>query len=434
MLLGVLAFGARALGRYFTVREVSLPDLVGLSEAEAIALVDELKLRPVPFRETVANAATGAVTSQSPVAGTVVREGRSISLGVNEPKANVAVPALIGLSKAEGTSLLADSGLSLGEVSYRFDEVAEDTVLEQSPKPGATLVPGESVTVVVSRGPDIPTVTMPNVSGLNIDAAKRRLAGLGFTNLDTVATSISFDRPLTVTDQLPQRGQAVPPSARVLLHYSLSPTTAVQVPYLNGMSLGRAQNLLRASGLSLGAVSYIADPAQPGGVVSYEPASYTLSRAPVALTLNSANAPIDPPMSYPNQMGNFNFGFPDSAGGPSYIPGPPGTQSPASGQLPGPGQPVTLPTTAQTDETAPPALIDGQRNVPFDFDPTKLGMSNLINQAYTLRLNVIDDSGERTVFEDVVSAGVPVHLDVTVYGDATLQTYVNDSLFLAWNP
>ena len=436
LLLGVLAFGAGALGRYFTVQEVSLPNLVGLSEAEAVDLLTELELRPVPFSESVPNAATGVVTSQSPLAGTIVREGRSISLGVNEPKASVSVPRLVGVTRDDSASQLEGLGLAVGEVRYSFNDAAEGLVLEQTPLPGTTLSPGESVDIVVSRGPDIPTITMPNVRGLTIDEAKRRLAGLGFTNIDTTATSISFDRPLSVTDQIPSSGEAVPPNARILLHYALSTSTVVQVPYLNGMSLGRAQNLLRASGLSLGSVSYITDPNQPGGVVSYEPASYTLSRAPVSLTLNSSGTPMDPPMGFSNQMGNLDFSFPGGANGPSIIPGPPGTQSPISGQLPGPGQPVTLPSEAQANnpEITTPVIVDGQRNVPFDFDPNKLGMANLINQAYTLKLKVVDERGERTVFEDVVSAGVPVHLDVTVYGDATLQTYVNDSLFLAWNP
>ena len=440
LLIGVLAYGAGALGRYFTVQEVSLPNLVGLSEAEAVDLLTELELRPVPFSENVADAVTGAVTSQSPLAGTIVREGRSISLGVNEPKESVTVPRLVGVARDDSTRQLENLGLSLGEVRYSFNEAAEGLVLEQSPKEGAVLNSGESVAIVVSRGPDIPTVTMPNVRGLSIDAAKRRLAELGFNNIDTTATSISFDRPLTVTDQLPISGEAAPPSARILLHYSLSSSTVTQVPYLNGMSLGRAQNLLRASGLSLGSVTYITDPAQPGGVVSYEPASYTLSRAPVALTLNSSGTPIDPPGGFPNMQGNLNFSFPNGANG-ATLPGPPNASSgqiteglPGSG-LPGPGQPVTLPTSPQAEgEATAPILVDGQRNVPFDFDPTKQGMTNLLNEAYTLTLKVNDDRGERTIFDDVVSAGAPVHLDVTVYGDARLQTYVNGNLFFAWNP
>ena len=61
-------------------------------------------------------------------------------------------------------------------------------------------------------------------------------------------------------------------------------------------------------------------------------------------------------------------------------------------------------------------------------------MQSLRDQAYILTLEISDEEGERTAYDQTLSAGEAVYLDVAVYGDAILQTYVNGVLYLAWNP
>ena len=452
-------YAGMSLVRYFEVAEVQLPDLVGMDKDTAAAQLTELGLEPVTFSEVVASASVNAVTSQSPRPGATVREGRSVSLGVNPPAASVAVPALGELSEGQARVVLNDLGLELGEVAYTFDDAPEGQIITQTPEQGAALAAGATVDVVVSRGPDVAKVRVPQVRGLNVEAAKRRLSSLGFTNIDTTATSVSFDRPLTVTNQVPTPGEEVPLSTQIMLQYSLSTRTVVRVPTLTGLPLGRAQTLLRSTGLTLGPVSYINDPEQPGGIVSYQPDDATLNGAPVGLTINSSGSPSESAFSpfsnspdttftvepdvldiTPNDAlsaspdSSDSFGNSSTSDSDRFSDAGNSTDSFADSAPGSSGSPPTITPNSGTSLGQVPGATGDARTLPFTFDPTNLGMGSLANRDYKLALRVIDDEGERTIFEEIVPPGGIVSTSVTVYGDALLQTYLNDILFQAWNP
>ena len=65
------------------------------------------------------------------------------------------------------------------------DTVAEGQVVKTDPKAGSTLAYGSTVTLYVSKGPEIKTVSVPNVVGSKIDNAKSaiRNAGLKVGNI-----------------------------------------------------------------------------------------------------------------------------------------------------------------------------------------------------------------------------------------------------------
>ena len=449
-----------------------MPDLVGADKDDAAAQLTELGLEPVTFSEVVASASVNTVTSQSPRPGATVREGRSVSLGVNPPAASVALPSLNEMSEGEARVALNELGLELGKVTYTFDDAPEGQIIAQTPEQDAALAVGATVDIEVSRGPDVAKVAVPQVRGLNVDAAKRRLNGLGFTNIDTTATSVSFDRPLTVTNQVPTPGEEVPTSTQIMLQYSLSTRMVVRVPALTGLPLDRAQTLLRSTGLALGPVSYINNPEQPGGIVSYQPEDTTLSGAPVGLTINSSGTPsesafspfsnapdttftVEPDVldSIPNDAlsappdtsDSFNsdsssgsadrFNDSDTLSDNTARDNATGDDTIGSDSDSSPNNTPTISPNAGSPVGQVPGATSNARTLPFTFDPTNLGMGSLANRDYKLALKVIDDEGERTVFEEVVPPGGIVSTNVTVYGeDAMLQTYLNDILFQAWNP
>lgn len=417
-LLALLASASLILRNYLKVSEVELPDLIGVPIDEAQRALRALGLEPLTFSEAVPDAPQGTVVSQSPGAGTVVLAGRSVSLGVSQASDAVRVPDLRGSTQEQAATLMSDMALAIGDVSFVFSELPEGQIVEQSPASGESLRPGATVDLVVSRGPDIAAKAVPDLTGMNIEAAKRRLQELGFTNVDTLAASVSFDEPFTVTDQAPQADEEVSPAARITLFYSLSTDTVVQVPDLAGLPLGRAQLLLRASGLALGGVSYLDDPAQPGGVVAFEPQGHTLRDTPVSVTVNRAGAPAQ------DALGDLGGGLEGLDLG--LTPGAPEGDA---------GVPDAEPTAPVAGDAAGEQPLEpGERVIRFDFDPRSLGMTSLQREAYQLTVVVKDDRGERTVIDQVVPAGQPVNTSVTVYGEALLQTFLNGIFFQAWNP
>jgi beta-lactam-binding protein with PASTA domain len=419
VVVATVFLGARVLSRYFAISEVVLPTLTGLGSEEARQTLQRLGLSSRMIPSPISDAPVNTVTAQSPQAGSVVREGRSVSLEVSTPT-NVTVPLLLGSTENQARNVLQQLALELGTISYDFsNDIPEGQIISQNPPPQTSVASRSEISISVSRGPNVPTVAMPDLRGQNIDAAKSRLRGLGFTNIDTVASSVSNDAPQTVTQQSPAAKQSVTVSTRVTLGYSLSSQIIRQVPSLIGLSLANAQVTLQNAGLIIGPVSFIEDPAQAKGIVTYAPSQFTLAGSPIMLTVNGYDptfTQIQPtPQGQPNTLGQ-----PNTPGQAQVVPpqGPPNqetlTQTPTG--------PATLPSA------------DGSREIPFTFDPGIIGISQLMNQDYNLRLSVTDDQGERELLNRKVPAGQKVNASFKVYGAATLQTYINDVLFMAWNP
>jgi beta-lactam-binding protein with PASTA domain len=409
VIAGTVFLGARVLSRYFAISEVQLPTLVGLNVDEAQQTLENLGLTARTIPSPVSDAPANTVISQSPGAGFMVREGRSITLEVSTPT-TVAVPSLVGSSDEEARNVLAQLALELGTVTYDFsNDVAEGLVVSQNPPPGTNVPVPSEISIAVSRGPNVPTVSMPDLRGQNIDAAKNRLRGMGFTSVDTVPSSVSNDAPQTVTQQSPAPRESITVSTRVTLGYSLSSQIVRQVPNLAGMSLVDAQTTLRNAGLTIGVMTFINDPAQVSGVVTYSPSQYTLANSPVMLTINGPvqSLPTVQPQQDPNQ--------------------PPQVVLQGS-----PNQAQATPTPSVPTATVNP---DGSREVPFSFDPGQWGISQLMDQDYKLRVSANDVQGEgRELINRTVPAGQPVSATLKIYGEATVQIYINELLFSAYNP
>jgi eukaryotic-like serine/threonine-protein kinase len=410
VIAGTVFLGARVLSRYFAVSEVQLPTLVGLNSEEARQTLESLGLTVKTIPSPVSDAPANTVTSQSPRAGFVVREGRSITLEVSTPT-TVAVPSLVGSSDDEARNVLAQLALELGTVTYDFsNDVQEGLIISQNPPPGTDVPVPSEVSIAVSRGPNVPTVSMPDLRGQNIDAAKNRLRSLGFTSIDTVPSSVSNDAPQTVTQQSPAAKQSVTVSTRVTLGYSLSSQIVRQVPNLIGMSLVNAQATLHNAGLTVGPLTFINDPAQQSGIVTYAPSRYTLAGSPVMLTVN--NEPVQTLQPFPTNPSDPNQ---------SSQPVPQGP-----------------PNQVQTPPSSTPAVlspgVDGSRDIPFTFDPQQYQISQFMEQDYNLKLLVTDEQGERELLNRRVSAGQSVSETLKVYGEAKVDMYINDVLFMGWNP
>lgn len=397
LLITVIIFTGVAAVQYFEVEELPLPDLRGVSANEAIALLAERKLDTITYPESIMAAAPGTVTSQTPAPGTIVRRGRTVSLGVHTPTEDARAPHLVGLSLDQAVLTAANENLTLHHVDYENDDAPVGQVVAQEPGTGLAIDPVAGLRVLVSRGPELPPVAIPDVRGLPLAEAQQRLGAAGFTSVQRSATGTSFDRPGTVTSQQPVAQTVVPRSTPVVLGYALAATEVVQVPAVAGQLPSRVQMLLRSAGLETGPIEYVDEPgALLGAVVRTEPSAYTLRGTPVKLFVNgtASTAPV------------------------VLQPEP---------RVPAPGATTTTPELF-------PAGEFGSRSVPVTFDPAQMGSKPLLERPYNLRIAVEDDRGERTVLDRTVPAGEAVSTVVILYGDALVVTYINDIFFQAWRP
>src|SRR5690606_5871349 len=145
-------------------------------------------------------------TSQSPAAGATVKQGRTVHLGVNTASAEARVPDMLGMREEDARARAQELNLPLGTVTYQFGPQHVGTVVDQTPPGGNRLVPPEKLPLIVSRGRDIATVTIPELVGTDVDVAVEQLAALGLTRVESVPAAVSFSAPRSVIDMRPPPG------------------------------------------------------------------------------------------------------------------------------------------------------------------------------------------------------------------------------------
>jgi serine/threonine-protein kinase len=120
----------------------------------------------------------GSVISTAPAAGTERHAGSAIAITVSKGS-RIEVPEVTGESVEDATADLEDEGLKVKIASQRVtSEVDKGEVAEQTPVPGRYLAEGDTVTLTISKGPEM--IEVPDVVGDSVDDATKALKGAGF--------------------------------------------------------------------------------------------------------------------------------------------------------------------------------------------------------------------------------------------------------------
>jgi len=173
--------GWQALVTYLNVPEVTVPDLVGksLADAQSRARQDHLTIQVVQqsYSRTVP---AGFVMGQAEPSGKVVKVDRVIGVTTSLGPEMVSVPDVRRRSLLDARFMIEQARLVLGEVREAYDStVPPGVILSQDPAPGASLERGTAVYLRVSKGPE--TLILPDLVGRPLDVARRMLGDLGVT-------------------------------------------------------------------------------------------------------------------------------------------------------------------------------------------------------------------------------------------------------------
>ncbi|MFE3324170.1 Stk1 family PASTA domain-containing Ser/Thr kinase [Streptomyces sp. NPDC059176] len=158
---------------------VKVPDLEGEPLADAVAALRKVGLAPgVVTREFSKEFDQGTVIGSDPEAGTGRRPDSAVALVVSRG-APIDVPDLAGESVDDATSTLRDAGFKVRVATEQVNSPEEaGTVAGQSPAAGKRAAKGDTVTLTVSKGPRM--VEVPDVTGDDVDDARRKLERAGF--------------------------------------------------------------------------------------------------------------------------------------------------------------------------------------------------------------------------------------------------------------
>ncbi|MFJ4618493.1 Stk1 family PASTA domain-containing Ser/Thr kinase [Streptomyces sp. NPDC088812] len=193
---------------------VKVPYLKGTGLAKAKAQLKEDGLEPgLVTRAFSEDVAKGAVISSDPEAGTERRAGTAVSLVVSKGSP-VDVPDVTGDDLADARAELEEAGLKVKVSAERINsEYAKGRVAAQSPGADRQLAEGDTVTLTLSKGPEM--VEVPDVVGASVDDATKLLEESGF--------EVEEDRGLlglfgdTVKSQSVEAGEMAPKGSTVTI-------------------------------------------------------------------------------------------------------------------------------------------------------------------------------------------------------------------------
>lgn len=156
--------------------KVTVPNVVGMSESEAEALLQSKNLKADPH--TVPNdQAEGTVVAQAPNADELVDVDTVVRINIATGPQPVGVPNEVGKSYSDALSELQSLGFAVRRQDVRSNSPAE-TVLSQDPAANTAAPEGSTVTLKVSKGPS--TTAVPDVTDLDQDTATATLRSAGF--------------------------------------------------------------------------------------------------------------------------------------------------------------------------------------------------------------------------------------------------------------
>jgi serine/threonine-protein kinase len=167
-------------------KQVLVPEPLGLGLEEAKALLVSAGLTPGSVSSFFTATEAGQVFAFSQPTGTLLNEGSTLDIQLSLGP----LPDVAGTDSLQATQQLEALGLTVTSVQVFSDDVAAGQVVSLE----ALLDPlpeSASVTINVSKGPEF--VTMPNVVGETVAAARNVLQALGLTVvIDTDQLSSSF--------------------------------------------------------------------------------------------------------------------------------------------------------------------------------------------------------------------------------------------------
>ncbi|MCT7354432.1 Stk1 family PASTA domain-containing Ser/Thr kinase [Streptomyces sp. 15-116A] len=193
---------------------VRVPDLDGYALDKARSLLKDEGLEPgMVTREFSEDVPRGSVLSTEPGKGTKVRAGSAVALTVSKGSP-VDVPDVTGDDLADARAELQEAGLKVKVAAQRVNsEHDAGQVARQTPGAGGQVAEGDTVTLTLSKGPEM--VEVPDVVGDDVDKAKEKLQRAGF--------EVDEDRGLlglfgdTVKGQSVEGGETAPKGSTITI-------------------------------------------------------------------------------------------------------------------------------------------------------------------------------------------------------------------------
>ncbi len=198
--------------------EVVVPDISKMNAPEAAARLGRLGLQMKIEDRVFSDLPPDAVVRQSPRAGESVKRTQRVHVLLSLGPQKIIVPALVSKNLHSARIELLRAGLQLGHVSSaHLPGIVTDTVAEQDPGAQNATARSPRVNLLVSLGEPEKAYIMPELTGLTLGEAYRRLAAAGLL-LGHITTVVAAGQEQDgVVQQWPIHGMRVTPGTKVEL-------------------------------------------------------------------------------------------------------------------------------------------------------------------------------------------------------------------------
>jgi eukaryotic-like serine/threonine-protein kinase len=245
IVLGALAMLVVALTSAFITmrlaihgREVKVPNLTGLTFADASAKTRALGLRMnLENRFYSPTTPSGSILAQSPAPGATVRREWAVRVTESLGAQQVAIPDLLGQTERTASINIRRLGLESGVVAHIASTGEPGLVIAQTPAPNAAGVDRPRVSLLLSELQEAESpeaFVMPSLAGLTLSAASLRAAAAGLHIVS--AEDLNLTTPLsatpattTATTPAPDAAQPPTPTAQAAQSFSVG-TVITQFP------------------------------------------------------------------------------------------------------------------------------------------------------------------------------------------------------------
>ena len=298
-----------------TNTDVPMPNLFGMTQAQATAALHAVGLSASAFTSIVNPATAGTVvdyledsgaqTPYNPNPGTLLPVGTAVQVVLSSGPGTVSVYPVADQTVAEASLLLQESGVVLGTVTTAPSSTTlAGNIISQSPAAFATVSTGTQVSVVVSTGLG-GLVSVPNVAGLTQAVATSAIQGAALVVGTVTTASSSTVAAGSVISENPAAGTQVNTGTAVNLVVSSGPNvTQVAVPNVVGQTQTAATTAIQAAGLVIGTVTTASSSTvAAGSVISENPVAGTQVNTGTAVNLVVSSGPNVTQVAVPNVVG-----------------------------------------------------------------------------------------------------------------------------------
>lgn len=174
MLVGAISFALTA------PKYVDVPNLLGKSRGEALALIDEKGLSKGKITEAYSNSfKEGEVMKVTPKVGSKVKEMTKVDLVISQGVKTFTVEDYVGKSADKTKKQLEKQGFESVRIKEQYDKAVNGTVINQNIEPGSKVVPKDTM-IILTKSIGVKQEYVKDYTGEEISKATSELEALGF--------------------------------------------------------------------------------------------------------------------------------------------------------------------------------------------------------------------------------------------------------------